>query len=480
MGKLIINVPGGEPDFLAMDLLDGGSFEDYFDLCGDVMASDDGGLWLGDLICKEIDEQQVALELIDRKEDVKAESGKMRKETGEDKISMNALAERFLAAYYVRNIEEKIYIFDDELNFYRYANQNEILSKLRDVLSQKELNKLTYRSFDDAIKFLQAFSKIKLEERPIYRSCVLFENGFFDICTGKEIEYDPARIQCFYKINANFHPKEKLEAPYFEQFLEYVSTGDKQVIRRIWEFLGYCLIPDQDAKCFFYLGTEHDSGKSVLAEFLTRLVGKEFVSAVALQELNKDFYLAPLVGKTLNLCMDLSSKALKPDDVSQLKKLTGGDMLNVNEKYKSIKSHKNSTKFVFGSNYKLQLSEDDDALWERLVVVPFLQSTPKEKQDKKLAEKFWQERDAIVTKAMFAVRRVIGKNYIFSECLIADRMKTQWQNDDQNSVMRFIGLRCSVGDKDRRTHTEDLYSEYLIFCDEAGYEPVTKNRFPGF
>jgi len=164
------------------------------------------------------------------------------------------------------------------------------------------------------------------------------------------------------------------------------------------------------------------------------------------------------------ILLDLDSGSLSSKAVSLLKMLTGGDTISINEKYKPRYSYRNMATLVFGTNEPIQLHHPNQALWERMVIVPFLHSIDKEDQDKNLLDKLWDERHGIVSKAMLAARELILNNYIFPECSDSERMKLEWSKNNSHTVISFVEQCCDCSDPNARTFTKQLYHQYVTFC----------------
>ena len=120
-----------------------------------------------------------------------------------------------------------------------------------------------------------------------------------------------------------------------------------------------------------------------------------------------------------------------------------------------------------------------------MIVVPFIKSIPKEEQNKNLLDDLWEERTDIVTRAIYAIRDVYDEKYVFSECLVAERMKIQWRWHEIADVLSFVSECCDLTDLSARTTVSELYMSYCSFCDDndidekeiKGFSQVLKNHF---
>jgi hypothetical protein len=149
--------------------------------------------------------------------------------------------------------------------------------------------------------------------------------------------------------------------------------------------------------------------------------------------------------------------------VSNIKKLTGRDVVSADKKYSARKQFKFTGKIIAVTNYPLLTTRRDDAFEERIVAVPFLYSvTPDRRKD--LLPCLLGERSAIATKALAAYFKLRRRHYRFSgfyrlnqaevlygECCQADAIVTQ--------VYGFARQHF-VADPNGFTFMDDAYNLY--------------------
>ena len=96
--------------------------------------------------------------------------------------------------------------------------------------------------------------------------------------------------------------------------------------------------------------------------------------------------------------------------------------------------------------------------------------------DKNLPKKLWEEREAIVHLALKALRKLHFANYVFPVCPESIRLRRLYLGTGDFSVGEFIEQHCQLS-PDEREWTDRLYTAYCRFCEENGYEHVTKTLF---
>ena len=141
--------------------------------------------------------------------------------------------------------------------------------------------------------------------------------------------------------NIHFPP-----TPTADYFFSRVTNSDPMLIQRIYEMIGYLLVPDTHAKSFFLLQGVPNSGKSVLGRFIEGFFPKQCVTALDISRLSGQFLPKSLATSRLNLSMDLPDGLLSKKAVAMLKMLTGDDLVTLEVKYKEARPYRGQCKFL--------------------------------------------------------------------------------------------------------------------------------------
>lgn len=283
------------------------------------------------------------------------------------------------------------------------------------------------------------------------------------------------------QVQGNFLPDNPPSCPVFDQFLYSVTQGNPELIQRIWEMIGYALVPDTRGKCIFILQGPRDSGKSLLGNFISSLFRPEDVTALGIEDLGKNFGPADLVGKRLNCCLDMAEGLWDSASTGMLKRLTGGDPVSADVKYHPRIKFRNRATFIFATNHAVGTQSNDNALMRRLICIPFSRTVPFEAQDFTLAEKLQPERDAVITKALFAYRNLRSRGYRFSGHFPLNEViattstgaMSSFFNLDQ-AIADFFYQQCEL-DPNAKTFTSDAYAAFQ--SSTTGSQSVTLSVF---
>jgi len=368
-----------------------------------------------------------------------------------------------------------LYYYDDGI--FKPCLQADFLELLWEILSKDELAKYNLLNFRNAYTFITSNPDIKIDDFPVYEYCAVCNDYMVNIANGeyRKISHNDLVTS---KINADYIPQSNLYTPMFDNFLSCVSNGDKQLERLICEVIGWCCtLPNHSKKVFFVLGYAPDSGKSVIGNFLKMLYGEDLVSHVPIGDMGTRFGTSPIIGKAINISMDLPSSTLNSMAVSAVKMLTGGDGISIDIKYMSQIQYKQPIHLLFASNHPIKLAEYDDAFYNRMVFVPFNNSVSHEQQDHELLKKLWQERDGIVTKCLFAVQDMLYEGRSFScESYNPD----EYCNDtfDSDSIRDYVNENIIISrDKADELSTSDMYIDYRNWCNSNDLMPEAQCKF---
>jgi P4 family phage/plasmid primase-like protien len=167
------------------------------------------------------------------------------------------------------------------------------------------------------------------------------------------------------------------------------------------------------------------------------------------------------------------------DELKTFKKMTGGDSLYAEFKGQQAFEFTYNGLLWFCMN-RLPKFGGDDGQWvyDRIMVVNCPNVIPKDKQDKKLLDKMYAEREGIVFKAIQALQRVIANGYRFTEPHSLDLARERYMTENNTVISFFEECMCErPGNKivDSAT-TGRIYNVYRAWCvdNNNGYAKTAK------
>lgn len=296
---------------------------------------------------------------------------------------------------------------------------------------------------------------------PVTRTLTAHTPSWFSI-TAVPVQYDAAAVK----------PTKWLE------FLHAVMEGDAERMAVMQELFGACLDRSYTGKFFAALVGSGDNGKSVALVVLHTLLGAGNCSAVNLAELSTNRFAAfSLFGKLANVVGDQGH--FESADEGRLKMLTGGDLYPFEQKGRDVFSAPNRAKLVFACNTMPTFADKSEAVWNRLIAVPFDYTVPQQKKNPALltADHWRGELPGILNWALDGLARLRAQGG-FTQSAKCDALKNRTRTDS-NPARQFLLERCEfTGNVADRTHSSELYGQYTLWCGVNGHSrPLANNRF---
>ncbi len=288
----------------------------------------------------------------------------------------------------------------------------------------------------------------------------------------------PHTSQVFSTVQLNCDWQEvRKPTPVFDDFMDTLTAGNEEIKELLLQFMGVCLsnIKGWRMKKALFLYGEGNTGKSQLKSLVERILGKGNYHGIDLKEIEARFGTGNIYGKRLIGSSDMSFLTI--EELKTFKKCTGGDSL--------FAEFKGQNGFEFTYNGLLwfcmnQLPKfgGDDGQWvyDRILQVHCPNVIEKDKQDKFLLDKLYDERIGIVQQAIEALVAVIGNGFQFTEPhqLVDERQQYRISN---NSVLSFFTECMMEQTQDNNSTVTEVYREYLIWCQENnhGYSKSKKD-----
>ena len=238
------------------------------------------------------------------------------------------------------------------------------MAKSKSVLGKwGELGNWSSHLANEVIRFIGADARVLWEQPRL--DIVNVKNGLLDLNSGEvkphtHVHYSAIQIPVEYDPDAR--------CPAWEKFVSEVFPAGAEELA--WEICGHLMIPDISMQKAFLLHGAGGNGKSTFLAGLTRLLGRDNISAVSLQDLvGGRFARAQLVGKLANICPDTPSRQLA--DTAVFKAITGGDAIEVERKFQTPFTARLYSRLVFSANQFPQGQDPSQGFFDRWVVIPF-------------------------------------------------------------------------------------------------------------
>ena len=309
-------------------------------------------------------------------------------------------------------------------------------------------------------------------------------NGTIDLRTGELLPH--RREELITKLApVTYDPTAR--CPLWEGFLTRVLP-DTEVRAFLQRFAGYALTGDTSEQVFSLLYGTGANGKSTFLETLKAMLGDyayktDFETFLERKNAKSNKGgprqdLIELAGRRLVIAVEASEG--RQLDANTIKEVTGGDTLTARGMYhRDQTSFRPQAKLLLATNHRPEIRDATEAIWRRVIEVPFDVTIPA------------TERDADLPQHLREPAELSGiLNWAIAGCLAwqrceasprlrppeAVRRATTSYREDQDAIAPFLAAR-SIPDTRGRVTNKELRSAYLTWCQESEEDPMSERAF---
>ncbi len=158
-----------------------------------------------------------------------------------------------------------------------------------------------------------------------------------------------------------------------------------------------------------------------------------------------------------------------------MKRLTGGDVIKARRMRQDFVEFTPSHTALLVTNFLPKVSGDDEAIWRRMLVVPFGVVIPEDQRDGHLGERLELEADAVLAWAVAGyVDYTARGNKLDPPASV--RVATNDYRTESDAVARFLGERCYLNSNVRAT-VGDLFAAWTSWAVLDGADPMSQKAF---
>jgi putative DNA primase/helicase len=366
----------------------------------------------------------------------------------------------------VRKLAHKVArsIYKDAAHEPDEAKQREIAKFARASQNESRIGAM----LNEAKPYL-AVGMENLDQDPWFVNC---QNGTLDLRTGRLKDHDPA--DCITKIvPVDYDPD--ASAPRFKQFLKETLV-DEAVISFVKRYSGYTLTGITRERLLAILYGLGKNGKTTLVELLRDVMGDYATNTDTETLLMKRYQgvgndVAALKGARFVSAAEVEQGRRLAE--SKVKQLTGRDTVTARFLFGEPFNFTPEFKLWLSTNNKPVIQGTDDAIWDRLRLIPFTQRFDGDRQDPKLPEKLRSELAGVL--AWMVEGCLEWQEHGLGEPESV-RDATDQYRAEMDTLAAFIEDRCVVREGMVAPATP-LYKQYQMWCDDAGEKPETQKMF---
>lgn len=304
------------------------------------------------------------------------------------------------------------------------------------------------------------------------------KNGVIDIDTGMFCAHNPADLFTR-QLSVDFDPV--ADCPQWKQFLETAMCGNVEVLEYLQDVLGYSMTEYTSERCLFVLYGEGRTGKSTFLN-VWRSVMNDYAQNMAPQSLIAKKYPSAINNDIARLAGTRMVTAIETDSdqafsEALVKQLTGGtDPVTARFLFAENFDFVPAAKIFIATNNIINIKGSDEAIWDRIRLIPFNVRVAETEQDKNLYEKLLKERAGIFNWAMEGLRRwQLRGTLTHPETMKQALMQYR---EEVDVVGTFLKCVCIKSPKSV-LRAADIYNRFKQWCEESCVDPVSKSNFAG-
>jgi len=312
-----------------------------------------------------------------------------------------------------------------------------------------------------------------------HRHLLNLANGVLDLQDGILRPHDKSYLMTR-TFAASYNPQ--ATCPEFDAFME-AALPDPAMRSYVQRALGYSMLGDADQRSVFLIHGPSGTGKSTLMETMRNVFGEYGATAPASTFKASDRSTAPspdvhaLRGKRFVTTSETSAGALFDEDL--LKRLSGRDQIQSRGLYKDFIEWTPECALWLATNNPPKFTSDDDAIWRRAKLIPFLTVFTGEGERRDMARTVLAlERDGILNWLLAGLRDYLANGLGEPELV---RELAAEQRSQSDPVARFVEEKVTdeilVMAPGQTIRTSELFAMYLEWSRQVGEKGVGSRRF---
>lgn len=365
---------------------------------------------------------------------------------------------------------------------YRLISDTEFQGYIKAFICKADKTLLKMRDVREVYSMLITdLDKCKVREEQLNEDekIINFKNGILHLDTMQLTPHSPSILSTV-QLPITYTEGMGAETPLFDRFLQEFTSGDLEKQQALLEFIGACIsnVNGWRFKMALFCIGDGNSGKSVLREFVNKLLGANNISGGGLDYLESRFGKLSLYGKRVYGSPDIGYVTL--NQLEGFKNITGGDTIPIEAKGKDSFEYKYRGMVWFGGNAMPKFGGDrGDWVYDRMLLIKCNNVVPPEKRDKYLVDKLLTEADGIVIKALNALKQAIARGYKFTVPAESERELAKFKVEN-SPYLRFYQECCVPREQWSKfdgVTTAALHKALKAWCSDntGGLSPKTQD-----
>jgi putative DNA primase/helicase len=343
--------------------------------------------------------------------------------------------------------------------------------KSRKEFSDQSLNK---GAIDRMLALVQpdvAVDDSKLDGDPYLLNV---SNGTLDLRTGRLEKHDPADLItriCLVKYNR------KAKCKLFKKLLGHATGGNKEMAKFLKKALGYTLTGSVTEQVLFFVYGPTGTSKSTFINLFRDMLGDYGIhtptKTLLVRQYDNDIPVDVARMKGARMVTAIENNPNQQLDEAKIKGMTGGDKLTARFMRQNLFEFAPEFKLWIAINDLPRVRATDDAIWRRIIVLPF-NSQVTTGLDKDLPAKLAKEAPGVLA---WAVRgALLWAKEGLADKSIFETEKNRWR-EQSDTVGRFFGECCQVAAPTEYVQASVMFGRYTQWCTSNAEKPSSIKVF---
>lgn len=298
-------------------------------------------------------------------------------------------------------------------------------------------------------------------------------NGTIEISADDKVIFRECGREDYLTYQLPFNYDADSTCPIFQDFLDEVLP-EKESQAALGEFFGSAFIDNKRLKlekALLLYGTGNN-GKSVVFEVMQSLFGEENFSTYSLESITdtSGYSRAQLDGKLLNYASEISG----PVSTARFKQLVSGESIEVRNPYQPPYLMDRIPKLAFNINEFPKNSENTDAFYRRLLIIPFKIRIPAAKQDKTLARRITESELSGVFNWVLAGMSRLKKRKAFTDSPAAAQLLEDFKLESDIVASFLDEKEITPSDDGHTISLKALHDQFSAYCTDCRVRSLSR------
>lgn len=335
------------------------------------------------------------------------------------------------------------------------------------------------RTREVILKDAQSVQPVRSESFDADRELLNVENGTLDLRTLEFREHRPGDL-ITHKGDVIYDPG--ATSPRWLQFIDEITSGDKEKARYIQKAAGYALTGDTSYECLFICyGPTSRNGKSTLLETLAAMMG-DYGAAARPESLTKNKFKAGNAHSE-DIARLSGARMVTVSEPPQGMELDNGLVKSLTGKNKITARRLNENSFEFFPQFKLFIDGnhrpriDDMSVFDsdRIKLIPFNRHFAPEERDHELKKKLTapESMSGILNWCLEGLQMLRKEG--FREPPAVEQATAEYRLK-MDKIKQFLDEKCELG-ASFEVPLMELHSAFAIWCGVSGLLPLSVPKF---